>query len=141
MDGAADELCRNEEALDEDCMEAAPDAAALSVSAVVGGLVYLGDERFGLLGEMSMPNLRVDIPGDDDGLELLLLENRPRLLLLGALLPFLLGDIEVSVTSKPSCMMEPGTGRSGPTYRRNVSSTPVPAGVLDMLDATSSMVV
>lgn len=31
---------------------------------------------------------------------------------------------DLSVTSNPSCTMEPGTGRRGPMYRRNVSSTP-----------------
>lgn len=91
------------------------------------------------------PNLRVDIPGEDGGVllfilaELFLLENKLRLLFVCG--GFLLGDTDVSVTSNPSWIIDPGTGRNGPTYRKNVSSTPMSFGVLDMEDATSSMVV
>ena len=55
-------------------------------------------------------------------------------------LPF--GDLApLPVTSNPSCMTEPGTGRSGPTYRRKVSSTPrPPLPRSDMAVAASSMV-
>eukprot|EP00984_Skeletonema_dohrnii_P020431 scaffold9959_cov67-Skeletonema_dohrnii-CCMP3373.AAC.1 len=37
-------------------------------------------------------------------------------------------------------MTAPGTGRRGPTYLKNVSSTPSFLGVPDIIDATSSMV-
>ena len=52
----------------------------------------------------------------------------------------LLSETFLSVTSNPSWMIAPGTGRRGPTYLKNVSSTPLFLGVLDMIDATSSIV-
>jgi len=46
---------------------------------------------------------------------------------------------DASVTSKPSCITAPGTGRRGPTYRRKVSSTLCLFGVLEIVAATSSI--
>jgi hypothetical protein len=50
---------------------------------------------------------------------------------------FLLTD--ESVTSNPSCIIAPGSGRRGPTYLRKVSSTLCFSGVLEIVAATSSI--
>jgi hypothetical protein len=84
-----------------------------------GGLIYSGDRaaRLGLLAIMPMTDLR---GGDSVIMERsFFLVNKP-------LLHFgrnsivsgearVLGKTAESVTSNPSCVMDPGTGRKGPT--------------------------
>lgn len=104
IDRDAELPCLDEEAFDE---------------ALDEGGEYFGDDlvvRLGLLGLRSSPNLRDDAPGEGGGVafaleELFFFEKRLRLLFS---LPFF-ADTDVSVTSNPSCMIDPGTGRSGPT--------------------------
>ena len=101
------ELCLDEEALEEDVMEA-PDWPP---DALDDG--ELRDWRFGLLGDKSMPNLLVlDIappkpPGEDGGVailfELFPLLKKPFFdFSFFAIFPILFGDTDVSVTSNPS---------------------------------------
>ena len=84
-----------------------------------GGLIYSGDReaRPGLLAIMPMPDLR----GGDS-----VIMERPFFLVKKAFLDFgqnsiISGEARVldgtadSVTSYPSCVMDPGTGRKSPT--------------------------
>lgn len=55
-------------------------------------------------------------------------------------IPSFLVDTFLSVTSNPSWIIAPGTGRRGPTYLKKVSSTDLFRGVFDTIAATSSIV-
>lgn len=84
-----------------------------------GGLIYSGDRaaRLGLLAIMPMTDLRGGVS---------LIMERSFFLVNKPLLDFgrnsivsgearVLGKTAESVTSNPSCVMDPGTGRKGPT--------------------------
>ena len=129
------------------------DEAIEAVSFGDNRVVSLGERddaiRLGLLGVRSKPENRRDcVPGEDGGVPLFTLlllfifENKLRLFFLSVSSIIFFGGVDlVSVTSNPSWIMLPGIGLKGPTYLKNVSSTPSLSVVQEMVDATSSIVV